>query len=826
VLFVKEMSAAPSQSQLDAQLSRFVTEICPVNESGLAEILRAGANPNLQDKDGRGALHNLALAGKWSYLMTVLRNSKSLDVSLKDHEGLTPLHQAVIHQGLECYKKETREQAGCVTELVRLGARADVKDTKLGKTPLHYAAQLRRFHSFLAMVKSVDRFAAGPDVTLVDSEGQTVLHDLLSENTSTEEEGHVKVLKWLLTRGADHNAKDKEGRTPLHLAAMTHKWQCFNDLLAKGAHVSSVTNELMTPLHAVFSECNNEPHWLSGDSACKQPEGHVKATQALVKAGANVDAKDSKGLTPLSYATKHHHKAAQLELVKLGATPTDGRSLMQSGNPGPSLKDILEKGKAKASVKNSFGKKTPLMVAIDNVSACSVFDIPRLNPRYDRLTGVKMPENTESRDSAQAALNLAKASQLDVDATDEKGCTALHYIAKECNRKLQPVLMALLARGADVYKKSHPVGEEEKFKSFRHSGQSPLQLSVRHRDPDTLQFEVLQGLLTKATYGRVDEADDEGRTLCHFLVSGQGCRPEPLKALLEKGANIDAVDKEGMNPLFDALRYQNFPLFDILLKAGSNVNVARTRTGQTPLHFVCGYQAASCPHQVQLVHKLIKAGARVDTRDHEGQTPLELAIFAYFYLNTRKQKELDQILEVIQVLRSHGASPNNFNVYGDTPIHRSTGCKPNDKSTPNHKRSLKLLVKLGTDFNARNKVDGQTALMNKASSDCRICIQKLIECGADVNKSDFHDQTPLMIAASNGKLATLKVLLEAGASLDARDENDQTAEDKARFWEQKSCLDALKKARAAAQGSAKTTNPKRRDGGASTTKKSKLPRIK
>ena len=98
VLFVKEMSAALSQSQLDAQLSRFVAEICPVNERGLAEILRAGANPNLQDKDGRGALHNLALAGKWSYLMTVLQNSKSLDVSLKDNEGFTPLHQAVIHQ--------------------------------------------------------------------------------------------------------------------------------------------------------------------------------------------------------------------------------------------------------------------------------------------------------------------------------------------------------------------------------------------------------------------------------------------------------------------------------------------------------------------------------------------------------------------------------------------------------------------------------------------------------------------------------------------------------------------------------------------------------
>ena len=57
-----------------------------------------------------------------------------------------------------------------------------------------------------------------------------------------------------------------------------------------------------------------------------------------------------------------------------------------------------------------------------------------------------------------------------------------------------------------------------------------------------------------------------------------------------------------------------------------------------------------------------------------------------------------------------------------------------------------------------------------------------------------------LFSISHGKLATLKSLLEAGASLDAKDENDQTAEDKARFWEQKSCLDALKKARATAQG--------------------------
>ena len=57
----------------------------------------------------------------------------------------------------------------------------------------------------------------------------------------------------------------------------------------------------------------------------------------------------------------------------------------------------------------------------------------------------------------------------------------------------------------------------------------------------------------------------------------------------------------------------------------------------------------------------------------------------------------------------------------------------------------------------RNKMNGQTALMSKASSDCRICIQKLIECGADVNKSDFHDQTPLMIAARHAQNSSIEI---------------------------------------------------------------------
>lgn len=143
----------------------------------------------------------------------------------------------------------------------------------------------------------------------------------------------------------------------------------------------------------------------------------------------------------------------------------------------------------------------------------------------------------------------------------------------------------------------------------------------------------------------VNTPDDEGRNLleiacdCNAGPQGENC-PKALpmvRLLLEKGARIDARNRNGETPLFTAVRNNMLPVVKLLLEKGARAGTA-DHVGLTPLH-----HAASRGHAAA-AKLLLDGGAPVDGRSKSVDPPLHDAALEGHY-------------QVMRILLSRGADP-------------------------------------------------------------------------------------------------------------------------------------------------------------------------
>ncbi|KAL7924341.1 hypothetical protein ACQKWADRAFT_267042 [Trichoderma austrokoningii] len=113
--------------------------------------------------------------------------------------------------------------------------------------------------------------------------------------------GHEAIVKLLLEKGADKEAKDNEGQTPLFLAATYGQEAVVKLLLEKGADIEAKDNKGQTPLlWAVIG-------------------GYEVIIELLLEKGADIEAKDNEGQTPLLRAATYGQKAVVKLLLEKGA---------------------------------------------------------------------------------------------------------------------------------------------------------------------------------------------------------------------------------------------------------------------------------------------------------------------------------------------------------------------------------------------------------------------------------------------------------------------------------------------------------------------------
>jgi ankyrin repeat protein len=374
----------------------------------------------------------------------------------------------------------------------------------------------------------------GADVNGTDSQGFTPLMEAASAPMDAfGQDSAVKRIHLLADRGADVNYKNAAGQTALTVAMFPGHGRIVRALLDRGAdtHVAGP----FTPLHfaAYASDLARVIALLKAgadvnakDSSGRSPlllaaEGADMSTlQALLDAGANVNVRDASGQTPLLQTLQANAPEAALLLVRKGADANAGLELPQHR--------VYD---------------TPLMLAL------------RMNMAFPREEA-----QLKKTDALIAALLDAGA---DVNAGGFDMTPLMGAIQRErfvADRPHVNWVKPLLDRGANVNAQT-PYGTA-----------LSVAIEARRKDLDIPKLLIDRGADVNTVNGSLS-----------VLLAAIGAQDFALAALLvEHGANVECFDKARKTPLLWAAYYGQLELLKLLLAHGANLN-AQDALGQNAL---------------------------------------------------------------------------------------------------------------------------------------------------------------------------------------------------------------------------------------------------
>ena len=416
--------------------------------------------------------------------------------------------------------------------------------------------------------------------------------------------------------------------------------------------------------------------------------------------------------------------------------------------------------------------------------------------------GAEAPLADAVRRGDDATIRTLLDAQVDVDAVQGDGATALHWAAYLDDADT----VALLIRaGADVNLPNH-------------YGVTPLALASRNGNAPVIQQFLRAGADPNAPLHSVNAGETP------LLLAARSGQVDAVRTLLDVGADVHATESwNGQSALMWAAAEGHVPVVQALIAGGADIG-ARSNSGATPLLFAARKGSSDA------VRGMLEAGADVNATRPDGASPLLAAV-----INGHE--------DLVDLLLDAGADPNveggstRLTVRGvrarPMPLEiRKLGYTERDSETVtrgnifgrplqaavhvanwhisdqfivvnlDRVRVIESLLAYGADVNGRNTMEeprwggaryrrhmtGATAFMLAAKAADVEVMRLLLDHGADPTIGTEDNITPLMAAAgiswaSNQDRASEAQVLEAvtllveelGADVNAESDVGETA---------------------------------------------------
>jgi ankyrin repeat protein len=435
----------------------------------------------------------------------------------------------------------------------------------------------------------------------------------------------------------------------------------------------------------------------------------------------------------LAVAVKTGDTAAVQALLKqrvdVNAAEVDGTTALHWAvrNDDSDLVDRLLRAGANAKAANRYGI-TPLYLAAVNGNAGVIEKLLKAGASANAVVNEgETALMTAARTGSVEAVKMLLAHGADVNAQESwHGETALMWAVSE---RHAAVARELIAQGALV------------------NGRSAVNKWERQNSAEPREKWLPLGGLPVLSF-----------------AAREGC-VDCVPVLLDAGADINAVDQDGITALLISMINGHYDVAGVLLERGADANIA-DRTGRTPLYSAVDSHTMPesnrpSPKEIDneltsldVLQRVLAKGGNVNAQLKQQQpyrTKLDRGNDTMLTTGTtpflRAAKAAD--ITAMKLLLEKGADAKLATRNGINPLMAAAGLGSKEEDTTGRRKSqaqaieaIKLCLGAGVDINAVDS-RGQSALHGAAFWGLDEVVQFLVDRGARLDVKDKQGRTPL-----------------------------------------------------------------------------------